>query len=130
MSAPLGVVVLDHTALLALGKGSRLLSGLVVAAHAEHGRYVYTPALCLAAAVAQRTGLADHLGALPAVQVIDLDYSAAATVGGFMAAGADWRDAQAIAAGRPTPDWPAGRPILSTAPGTYAGWGVQVITVA
>lgn len=129
MSNPLRAVVLDHTALLTLGSGNRLLSGLVSHAHALPGRYVYTPALCLVAAVAQRPGLADHIGVLPAVQVVELDYAAAATVGGFVATGVDWRAAQAIDAGRPTAEWPSGRPIVTTTPETYTGWGVQIITV-
>lgn len=129
MSAPLAAVVFDHTALLALGAGSQMLSGLVSQAHADPDRSVYAPALCVAAAVAHRPGLADHLGLLPAVQVVDLDHVAAAAAGGFIAAGVDWRAAQAITAGRPTPDWPTGLPVLTTTPETYVGWGVQVVTV-
>ncbi len=121
-------VVFDHTALLALGAGSRMLSGLVSQAHARPGRYIFAPALCVAAAVAERPGLADHIGVLPALQVIDLDYPAAAAVGSFIAAGVDWRDGQAITAARPTADWPTGRPVLTTTPETYRDWGVEVIT--
>lgn len=122
-------VVLDHTALLALGAGSRMLSGLVVQAHVDPGRHVYSPALCVTAAVAQRPGLADHIGVLPALQVIDLDHPAAAAVGSVVAAGMDWRAGQAVSAARPTADWPTGRPVLTTSPDTYRGWGVEVITV-
>lgn len=127
MSSALVGVVFDHTALLALGAGSRMLSGLVSQAHARPGRYVFTPALCLSAAIAQRPGLADHIGVLPALQIIDLDYPAAAAVGGFVAAGMDWRGAQAIDAGRPTADWPAGRPVLTTTPESYSDWGIETI---
>lgn len=128
-SAPVAVVF-DHTALLALGAGSRMLSGMVSQAHARLGRHVFVPALCLAAAVAQRPGLADHIGVLPALQVVDLDYPSAAAVGGFIGAGVDWGGAQAIDAGRPTAEWPAGRPVVTARPGQYAGWGVEIITVA
>lgn len=129
MNAPLVAVVFDHTALLTLGAGNRLVSGLVAQAHAQPGCYVYAPALCLVAAVAARPGLANHIGVLPAVRVIELDYPAAADVGGFIAAGVDWRSAQAIDAGRPTADWPAGRPVLTTTPEIYTGWGVDAITI-
>ena len=129
MTAPLVAVVFDHTALLALGVGNRLLAGLVGQAHAQPGRYVYAPALCVVAAVAARPGLVDHIGVLPAVQVIELDYPAAADVGGFIAAGVDWRSAQAIDAGRPTADWPRGRPVVTTTPEVYTGWGVKTITI-
>lgn len=127
MSAALVAVVFDHTALVALGAGSRMLSGLVSQAHLRPGRYIFAPALCVAAAVAERPGLADHIGVLPAMQVIDLDHPAAAAVGSFIAAGMDWRAGQAINAGRPTVDWPTGRPVLTTTPEAYADWGVEVI---
>jgi hypothetical protein len=129
VSSALVAVVFDHTALLALGAGSRMLSGLVSQAHARPGRHIFAPALCLSAAIAQRPGLADHIGVLPAMQVVDLDYPAAAAVGSFIAAGVDWRGAQAIDAGRPTAEWPTGRPVLTTTPEPYSGWGVEVIIV-
>ncbi len=127
MSAPLVAVVFDHTALLALGAGNQLLSGLVSQAHARPGRYTYAPALCVAAAVATRPGLADHIAVLPALQVIDLDYPAAAAVGSFIAAGVDWQVGHAISAARPTAEWPSGRPVLTTDPDTYRDWGVEVV---
>lgn len=128
MSSALVAVVFDHTALLALGAGSRMLSGLVSQAHARPGRYIFAPALCVTAAVAERPGLADHIGVLSALQVIDLDYPAAAAVGSFIAAGVDWRAGQAITTARPTADWPTGRPVLTTTPDTYLDWGIEVIT--
>ena len=128
MTSALASVVFDHTALLALGSGSRMLSGLVSQAHARPGRYVFAPAMCLTAATAQRPGLADHVGVLPAMQVVDLDYPGAAAVGSFIAAGMDWRAAQAVATGRPTAEWPDGRPVITTTPNVYSGWGVDVIT--
>jgi hypothetical protein len=121
--------VLDHTALAALGRGHRLLSQLVDAAHRETDRHLYAPALCLAAAVAERPPLADHVGVLPAVEVVDLGYPSATAVGRLIAAGLDWRAAQAVDAGRPTIDWPAGRPVVTAVPDTYAPWGVAVITL-
>lgn len=128
MSSALVAVVFDHTALLALGAGNRMLSAVVSQAHLRPARYIFTPALCLTAAIAQRPGLADHIGVLPAMQIIDLDYPAAAAVGSFIAAGMDWRAAQAINAGRPTAEWPTGRPVLTTTPEPYTNWGVETIT--
>jgi hypothetical protein len=126
---PGAALVFDHTALLTLGAGNRALSGLVAQAHQRPARYVYVPALCLTAAIAKRPGLADHIGVLPAIEVIDLDYAAAAAVGSFIATGVDWRAAHAIDAGRPTADWPTGRPVLTTTPEIYDGWGIGVISV-
>jgi hypothetical protein len=112
-------VVFDHTALLALGAGNQSLSRVVSQAHLQHGWYVYAPAMCLAAAVAERPALADHVGMLPAVEVVELGYAGAATVGRLVASGVDWRAAQAIDAARPTVDWPTGRPVVTTMPQAY-----------
>ncbi len=120
-------VVFDHTALVALGSGSQLASRLVVGAHGRAGRHVYAPALCLAAAVAQRPALADHVGALEAIEVVDLGYAAAGRVGRFIAAGADWRDAQAIEAARPTAEWLAGLPVVTAQPQAYQAYGITTI---
>ena len=128
MSPALVAVVFDHSALLSLAAGSRLLSGLVSAAHVLPGRYIFVPALCLTAAVAQRPGLADQIGVLVAIQVVELDYPAAAAAGSFIAAGMDWRRAQAVDTGRPSAEWPNGRPVITTTPEPYVGWGVEIIT--
>jgi len=130
MSGAQSAVVLDHTALLALGAGSHLVSRTVASAHRESGRYVYTPAMCLAGAVAERPGLAGHIGALLAVEVVDLGYAGAAAVGGLIAAGVDWRTAHAIDTARPTLEWPTGRPVVTALPDPYDGWGVPIITLS
>jgi hypothetical protein len=71
-----------HTALLLLGRGHPVLSGLVAApAHRVPGRRVYVPALRLAAAVAERPALGEHALSLPAVEVIGLGFVYALTVG-------------------------------------------------
>jgi hypothetical protein len=131
VSQPLPLaVVFDHTALLALGAGNQLVSRVVTQAHQAPGRYVYAPAMCLAAAVADRPGLADHVGMLPAVEVVDLGYAAAAAVGRLIGAGMDWRAAHAADTARPSLEWPAGRPVVTAAPGTYAGLSVRTISLS
>lgn len=129
MNPPLTGVVFDHTALLALGSGHRWLSGLVVAAHQVNGRHVYVPALCLAAASAIRPELGEHIGALPALEVIELGFAAALTVGRLVGQGVEWHVAHAVGAGRPDAEWPAGRPVLASSPEAYAGLGVAVIAI-
>lgn len=121
-------VVFDHTALLALGAGNQLVSQVVSQAHLQHGWYVYAPALCLAAAVAERPSLADHVGMLPAVEVVELGYAGATAVGKLVANGVDWRTAQAIDAARPSLDWPTGRPVVTTTPRAYVGRGIDTIS--
>jgi hypothetical protein len=120
-------VVFDHTALLALGSGSQLASRLVVAAHGQAGRHVYAPALCLAAAVAQRPGLADHIGSLPAIEVVDLGYAAASAAGHLIADGLDWQASQAVDAARPSAEWPRGLPVVTALPDLYRSYGIAPI---
>jgi hypothetical protein len=92
-------------------------------------RHVYVPALCLAAATAERPAIGEHIGALPAVNVVELGIAGAIVVGRVVAAGADWRAAHAAALGRPDPEWPAGRPVITTAPDLYGGLGVATVPV-
>lgn len=127
MSVSPAAVVFDHTALMAFGAGHRLLSGLVVAAHRENGRHVFVPAICLAAASAERPALGEHFGALPAVEVVDLGYASALAVGRLVRGGLDWRAAHAAGVGRPDPEWPTGRPVLTKMPDAYANLGVTTI---
>jgi len=121
--------VLDHTALGALGAGNRQLSRMIHAAHESPNETLYVPALCLVAAVADRPAIADHVGSLSELDIVELDYSAAATTGRMIARGIDWRAAHAIHVGRPTPDWPRGRPVVTAEPKPYVGQGVSVIAV-
>jgi hypothetical protein len=125
----LSVYVFDHTALLALGGGHHGLSRLVAAAHADAEHHLYAPALCVAAAVAKDPGLGDHIGALPAIVVLELGYAAAASVGALIAARVDWRLAHAVYSGRPTLDWPQGRPVVTATPRRYGSLGVRTIAL-
>lgn len=122
-------VLLDATALLALGAGNRLLSRLVVAAHAQSNRYLYAPAMCLAAATAQRPALAAHIGALPAIEVVDLGFVEASAAGAVIAEGGSWQFAQALASAGPSIEWPKGLPVLTTEVGPYEARGIQTIPV-
>lgn len=118
--------LLDHTALLALGAGYPALSGFVVDAAA--GRVVVqVPALCVTAAQAERRGVAEHVGALPGLDVEPLDLSSAIQVGGLIGQGIDWRIAQAVHASRPTAEHPRGRVVLSVRPDLYTGTEVNPI---
>ncbi|MHC0432408.1 PIN domain-containing protein [Streptomyces sp. O3] len=113
-------VVYDETALLALGSGNQLASQFM--ANTEHGptRHVYVPALSLLGADSLRKGLAEHVGALPAAEIVELDFSGVAAVGALMRDGVEWRLGHAVHLSRPTPDWPDGRPVVTTTPELYA----------
>jgi hypothetical protein len=130
-SARLGpvAVLLDTTALLALGAGNKLLSRLVVAAHAQSKRFLYAPAMCLAAATAQRPTLAAHIGALPAIEVLDLGFVEASAVGAVIAEGASWQLAHALTTAGPSVEWPRGLPVLTTEAGPYEARGIRTIPV-
>ncbi|GIG89147.1 PIN domain-containing protein [Plantactinospora endophytica] len=127
MTAPLAAVVLDHSALLALGAGHRLLSGLVAAAHQDAGRHIYVPALCLAAASADRPALGEHVGALPAMEVVELGYPAAIAVGRLVAGALDWQAAHAVVVARPDAEWPTGRAVLTEHPDVYRRRGLTAV---
>jgi hypothetical protein len=85
--------------------------------------------LCLAAAVAQRPALADHIGALPAIEVVDLGYAAASNVGRLVTDGLDWQASQAVDAARPSVEWPRGLPIVTTLPDRYRRYGIAPIRI-
>lgn len=89
-------VVFDESALLALGSGNSLASQFI--SNTEHGptRHVYVPALCLAAADGRRKGLAEHVGALPAAEIVELDFAGASTVGALLRDGVEWRLGHAV----------------------------------
>ncbi|MCW3840340.1 hypothetical protein ONA70_09550 [Micromonospora yasonensis] len=119
----------DHSALLAFGAGHRLLSALVVQAHRGSNRRLFVPALCLAAASARRPALGEHVGALPMMDVAELRYPGALAVGQLVKQGVDWQLAHAVVLGRPDPEWPEGRPVLTESPKAYAGLGVVTIDI-
>ncbi|MFF3245821.1 hypothetical protein ACFYWY_19245 [Streptomyces sp. NPDC002870] len=113
-------VVYDETALLALGSGNRLASQFM--SNTEHGptRHVYVPALSLMAADGMRKGLAEHVGALPAAEIVELDFSGVCAVGALIRDGVEWRLGHAIHLSRPSIDWPDGRPVVTAEPELYA----------
>ncbi|MEZ0092515.1 hypothetical protein [Streptacidiphilus sp. EB129] len=118
--------IFDHTALLALGAGYPALSGFVVDAAAGRAA-VHVPALCLTAAEAQRQGVAEHVGALPGLDIEALDLSAVIAVGALIGDGIDWRIAHAVHASRPSAHHPTGLVVLSVQPDLYTGTGVDPI---
>ncbi|WP_344396081.1 hypothetical protein [Actinomadura alba] len=123
-------MILDHTALSALGAGNRGLSRLVAEPHRTTEDYVVVPALCLAAATVERPALADHVGSLPAINVVELDFSGAAAVGHLINDGADWRMAHAVHVARPNVEWPDGCTVFSSSPDQYRQFGIPAIPVS
>ncbi|ORT59324.1 hypothetical protein [Streptomyces sp. CB03238] len=113
-------VVYDESALLALGSGNSLASQFIANTQRGPTRHVYVPAMCLTAADGVRKGLAEHVGALPAAEIVELDFAGVCAVGALIRDGVEWRLGHAIHLSRPTPDWPDGRPMLTAEPQLYA----------
>ncbi|MFF3265227.1 PIN domain-containing protein [Streptomyces sp. NPDC002932] len=116
-------IVLDDTAMAAVGQGNVLASRLIHRAHAEAGWFLYAPACALVEADRTRPGTAEHLAALPGVTVLDLDLSAALAV----ARRESWAAAHTQHAAQPTADRPSGALIATTAPNRWDGEPVRVL---
>ncbi|WSR46050.1 hypothetical protein OG196_43915 (plasmid) [Kitasatospora purpeofusca] len=116
-------VVLDDTAMVAAGRGNLLASRLIHRAHAEAGWHLYAPACALVEADRDRPGTAEHLAALPAVTVLDLDLPAALA----LAADNTWAQAHTRYAAAPTPERPEGAVVATTDPTRWKGQPVRVI---
>ncbi|MFJ1613773.1 hypothetical protein ACIODT_11010 [Streptomyces sp. NPDC088251] len=116
-------IVLDDTAMTAAGQGNVLASRLIHRAHAEAGWFLYAPACALVEADRARPGTAEHLAALPAITVLDLDLSAALA----LARRDTWAAAHSQYAAQPTPDRPDGAIIATTAPHRWEGEPVRVL---
>jgi hypothetical protein len=119
------LIIFDHTAVLALARGHRTLSGMV---HRDvpADRRSYVPALCLVAAARERPGIAAHLGALPGLDFLELDYPATEAVERTLAAGVAWEHGHAIYVAALDP---AVNVVLSRAPKVYDGMGLRVADI-
>ncbi|WP_369036565.1 MULTISPECIES: hypothetical protein [Streptomyces] len=134
-------VIFDDTAALALGAGNSMASRLVVEAEKDPALRVYVPALSLAAAELERAGVAEHVGALPSVNIEGLDFAGAAAVGKRLRTAVageegqggkdepDWSGAHVLHLALPTVEWPRGRPVLTRTPTRYRGTGVRTIRI-
>ncbi|WP_149181032.1 hypothetical protein [Streptomyces sp. TRM49041] len=123
-------VVLDETAVLALGAGNRMASRLVVEAENDATLRICVPAVCLTAAEGERAGVAEHVGSLPSVDIEALNFVGAAAVGKRLRMyGDEWSGAHAVHLAQPSVEWPRGRPVLSGDPERYRGTGVRVIAL-
>ncbi|MFF5147747.1 hypothetical protein ACFY6U_49955 [Streptomyces sp. NPDC013157] len=132
-------VIFDDTAALALGAGNRMTSRLVVEAEKDAALRVYIPAVSLAAAERERAGVAEHVGALPSVNIEGLDFAAATAVGKRLRAAngepeegkdePDWSGAHVLHLALPTVEWPRGRPVLTRTPMRYRGTGIRTIRI-
>lgn len=123
-------VVLDHMALVALGRGHRLLAQLLHAQPDIHQRHVFAPTQALHIATVQQPGLARHVERLGVIEVCDFDLDATLMVGEQIPSNITAAVAHVVHAAQPSKAWPTGRPVLSTVPGMYEpGWRLQLRVV-
>ncbi|MGQ5636606.1 MULTISPECIES: hypothetical protein [unclassified Streptomyces] len=116
-------IVLDDTAMAAVGRGNVLASRLIHRAHLETGWYLYTPACALVEADRARPGTAEHLAVLPGITILDLDLPAALAI----ARQNTWASAHCQHAAQPTPDRPDGAIVATTTPDRWIGEPVRVL---
>ncbi|SBW27290.1 hypothetical protein FDG2_5259 [Candidatus Protofrankia californiensis] len=119
-------VVLDDAAMVAAGYGNLLASRLIHRAHTEPDWFLYAPACALVEADRTRPGTAEHIAALPAVTVLELDLAAALAV----ARDTGWAAAHTRHAAAPTPDRPDGAVIATAAPDRWAGQPVRILDLS
>ncbi|GGZ39370.1 hypothetical protein [Streptomyces poonensis] len=120
------MIILDHTAVLALCRGHRLLSGLAVAEVDDPAQRAHIPALCLVAASLQLPGAAAHVGALPGLEFLTLDFAGSATVEQTVAAGLEWPQGHAVHA---AVTGAVEGQVLTATPEAYDGTGVWVVDI-
>jgi hypothetical protein len=116
-------IVLDESAMAAVGQGNVLASRLIHRAHAEAEWFLYAPACALVEADRARPGTAEHLVAMPGITVLDLDLAAALAV----ARRETWAAAHSQHAAQPTPDRPDGAVIATTVPSRWEKEAVRVL---
>jgi hypothetical protein len=71
----------------------------------------------------------DHIGAWPAIEAVELEFSATTAAGALIRSGMDWRTVHAVHVGRPIVDWPDGRPPVTAIADAYARHGVATVPV-
>ncbi|MEU2184728.1 hypothetical protein [Streptomyces thermolilacinus] len=116
-------IVLDDTAMAAVGRDDILASRPIHRARAEAGWFLHAPTCALVEADRARPGTAEHLAALPGITVLDLDLPAALAVARQEA----WATAHSQYAAQPTADRPDGAIIATTAPQRWVGEHVRVL---
>lgn len=118
--------LLDTTALTALSS-SRRVSVLITTAPHFH-LPLYAPVICVDVADRIRPGIARHVGRIPAVELVDLTYSAVL----------DLRErtphtaldvAHVVSLARPSPDWSAGLVVTTAQPDLYADLDLPIYPV-
>ncbi len=118
-------IVLDDTAMTAVGRGNVIVSRLINRAHTQTGWYLYAPACALVEADRARPGTAEHLASLPGLAIVDLDLPAVLA----LSRDETWAAAHCQYAALPSPDLPDGAFIATAEPKRWVGHPVRVLDV-
>ncbi|MFF3160246.1 hypothetical protein, partial [Streptomyces sp. NPDC057910] len=91
----------------------------------------YVPALCLVAAGTAEPGppFTAHVGALPGLDFLPLDFPAAVAVEQLAADGLPWQHAHAVHAASASPHTPADSAILTATPRAYDHTGLRIVDI-
>lgn len=119
-------LVLDAPTLLALA-GNRQVSALIHRAHFETETRLWVPALSALEADREYRGMAEHVGQLEVLHILDLDYPAVLATADLFHEGVPVGIGAAIHAARHLPEWGADALIATVEPKGYAGHGVPVL---
>lgn len=119
-------LVLDTPTLLALS-GNRQVSALIHRAHFETETRVWVPALSVLEADRERLGIAEHVGQLEVLHMVDVDCPAVLAVAELHRDGVPAGIAAAIHAARHLPEWVADALVATVDVKAYKGRGVPVL---
>ena len=108
-------VVMDETAMVAVGVGNRMVSRLIHRAHHDPGWHLYAPACALVEADRARPGIAEHIASMPAIVLLELNLAAALALG----KAGTWGQAHARFSAEPTVELPEGAFIATTDTGRW-----------
>ncbi|MGW6275690.1 hypothetical protein [Streptomyces sp. NPDC055060] len=120
-------VVLDESALLALGSGSVLVSRILHQSAATDIWRVHVALAALADADRARTGVAGHLAMLDQIAFHPLDLAAVLVASGRPRS-LGWSHTHHVA--QPSPERPEGARVVTTTPGEWYGAGVRILDVS
>ncbi|MET9500111.1 hypothetical protein [Streptomyces sp. NPDC006552] len=120
-------VVLDESALLALGAGSVLVSRILHQSAATDSWRVHVALAALADADRARTGVAGHLAMLDQIAFHPLGLAAVLAASGEPRS-LGWSHTRHVA--QPGPERPEGARVVTTTPKDWEGVGVRVLDVS
>lgn len=119
-------LVLDTPSLLALS-GNRQVSALIHRAYLDADTRLWVPVLSVLEADVVLAGIAEHIGQLDVIHMLDLDYPAVLAVAQMRRDGVPAGVAAAVHAACHLPEWGSQVLVATIEPKAYVGQGVGVL---